>query len=116
MKPMRTLGFCMLLVLLLSTTSAYAQTFTTLYNFTGGSDGGNPAAGVIEDSAGNIYGTTTQGGRQNCSAFVPFCGVVFELDTVGTEVALYSFYGGEDGANPDTPLVRDSEGNLYGTT
>jgi uncharacterized repeat protein (TIGR03803 family) len=88
--------------------------YTVLYNFTGGTDGGNPYAGVIQDSAGNFYGTTQYGGGSfGCSGG---CGVVYKLDTVGQETALYSFTGGADGGNPYAGVIRDSAGDLYGTT
>jgi len=93
---------------------AQAQTFTTLYNFTGNSDGGQPYAGVIQDQAGNLYGTTNYGGDLNCNA--PYgCGVVYEVSTVSTETVLHSF-SGLDGGLPVAPVVRDKAGNLYGTT
>ena len=82
---------------------------TVLYSFTGGADGANPYSGLIRDSAGNFYGTTKSGGASNA-------GVVFKLDTAGTETVLHSFTGGADGANPYAGLIRDSAGNLYGTT
>jgi uncharacterized repeat protein (TIGR03803 family) len=66
-------------------------------------------AGLIEDTSGNFYGTTSLGGTSNA-------GVVFQLDAAGMEKALYSFTGGTDGANPMAALVRDADGNLYGTT
>jgi uncharacterized repeat protein (TIGR03803 family) len=88
---------------------AGAQTFTTLYNFSGGTDGASPIAGVIQDSLGNLYGTTYQGGGSDD-------GVVFRLDTAGNESALYSFSGGTDGSEPFGPVLRDSEGSLYGST
>jgi uncharacterized repeat protein (TIGR03803 family) len=95
---------------------AQAQTFTTLYNFTGGTDGGYPFAGVIQDTAGNLYGTTFYGGDLNCLA-PEGCGVVYKLDTAGTETVLHSFSGGQnDGLEPLAPVVRDKDGNLYGTT
>ncbi len=81
---------------------------TVLYSFSGGTDGGYPIAGLIRDSAGNLYGTTQ-------SAGIGASGVVFKLDTTGTETVLYSFTGGADGAYPVAALVRDSAGNLYGT-
>jgi uncharacterized repeat protein (TIGR03803 family) len=80
-----------------------------LYNFTGGPDGGFPAAGVILDPAGNLYGTTYGGGTGNV-------GVVYKLDTAGHETVLHSFTGGADGTQPSAALIRDSAGNLYGTT
>jgi uncharacterized repeat protein (TIGR03803 family) len=83
---------------------------TTLYSFTGGTDGGNPDAGLIRDSAGNLYGTTPRGGA---SGF----GTVFKVTPLGEETVLYSFTGGSDGSSPSySSLVRDSVGNLYGTT
>ena len=44
--------------------SAQAQTFTVLYQFTGGADGRSPHAGLLQDLAGNLYGTTFQGGDE----------------------------------------------------
>jgi len=88
-------------------------TYTVLYSFTGGADGADPVAGVIRDSAGNLYGTTPFGG----GSCVVSCGVVFKLDTTGTETVLYSFKGyPTDGIEPSAGVVRDSAGNLYGTT
>src|ERR1022692_4939538 len=81
---------------------------TVLHSFTGGADGGTPYAGVIGDSAGNLYGTTYQGGTANV-------GVVYKLDTTGHETVLYSFTGGADGGGPTAGVILDSAGNLYGT-
>jgi uncharacterized repeat protein (TIGR03803 family) len=83
---------------------------TVLYSFTGGNDGGSPYSGVILDSSGNLYGTTTEGG-------VWYWGVVYKVNTAGQETVLYSFMGGNDGGYPGTAgVVLDSSGNLYGTT
>lgn len=82
---------------------------TVLYNFTGGSDGGVPDAGVIRDSVDNFYGTTSAGGASGG-------GVVFKLDSTGKETVLYRFTGGADGSLPAAPLIQDASGNLYGTT
>jgi uncharacterized repeat protein (TIGR03803 family) len=89
---------------------------SVLYSFTGGADGGEPFAGVVRDAKGNLYGTTTYGGDLTCDA--PYgCGVVFKVDTTGTETVLHTFTGsGGDGGNPVAGLVRDAAGNLYGTT
>jgi uncharacterized repeat protein (TIGR03803 family) len=84
-------------------------TETVLYSFTGGADGDYPEAGVIRDSAGNLYGTTIGGGAAGY-------GVVYEVDTAGQETVLYSFTGGADGGFPYSGVIRDSAGNLYGTT
>ena len=87
---------------------------TALYSFTGGADGGQPFAGLVRDSLGNLYGTTNQGGAPGC--FGLGCGTVFEVTPSGTETVLHAFTGGADGENPVAALVRDAKGNLYGTT
>ncbi len=84
---------------------------TVLYSFTGGLDGAGPNC-VTRDAAGNFYGTTTAGGV--ASGFGS--GVVFELDAAGAYRVLYAFTGGADGGLPFSGVVRDAEGNLYGTT
>jgi uncharacterized repeat protein (TIGR03803 family) len=92
-------------------------TETVLYSFTGGSDGQYPYAGLTFDAAGNLYGTTNEGGTSGL-------GTVFELTppTAGggqwTESVLYSFLGGPaDGASPKSDGVAfDHSGNLYGVT
>lgn len=90
---------------------------TILYSFAGGSDGLYPWAGVILDTKGNIYGTTSLGGGStNCTSG---CGIVFQLrkgsNGAWTEHILYTFTGKTDGSDP-LGLVMDAEGNLYGTT
>ena len=82
---------------------------TVLHNFTGEADGGVPYGGVIRDSKGNLYGTAEVGGASGA-------GVVFKVDTFGNETVLYSFTGGSDGGYPLAGVIRDSKGNLYGTT
>jgi len=85
---------------------------TVIYNFTGGSDGGGPRAGLTWDAKGNLYGTTFYG----AAGF----GVVFELSPISggtwTESVLCSFTGGADGSQPAAGVIFDQLGNLYGTT
>lgn len=109
----------------LSRESNGAWTETILYAFKGGaSDGAGPSGLLLRDSAGNLYGTTQQGGLQSahCTDFAnptTDCGIVFKLtpSTTGewTESVLHRFTG-TDGGNPLAGLVRDIAGNLYGTT
>lgn len=80
-------------------------------------DGAVPEAGLIADEAGNLYGTTTFGGENvtTCSDDLG-CGVIFKLAPDGTYIVLHPFVGGTDGGLPQSALVADSAGNLYGTT
>jgi uncharacterized repeat protein (TIGR03803 family) len=88
-------------------------TETVLHNFGNGADGSTPFAGLIFDAAGNLYGTTYQGGTY-------LYGTVFELTPAGggswTEKVLHNFGNGTDGAAPYAGLIFDAAGNLYGTT
>jgi uncharacterized repeat protein (TIGR03803 family) len=90
-------------------------TQTVLYSFTAGADGLSPSGALVRDSAGNLYGTTAQGGGSGCSGGFG-CGTVFKIDSAGNETLLYSFKGGADGDQPIGGLIRDSAGNIYGTT
>jgi uncharacterized repeat protein (TIGR03803 family) len=83
-----------------------------LHSFTGGSDGKNPVAGLL-DVNGTLYGTTLYGGGS--SACAKGCGTVFSISTSGAEKVLHSFAGGSDGAYPQAALI-DMNGTLYGTT
>ena len=92
--------------------------FSVLYSFTGGADGGVPMAGLVRDGKGNLYGTASSGGNTsagNCTDNGG-CGVVFKVTKTGAETPLYSFTGDPDGSTPVGDLVRDTAGNLYGTT
>ena len=82
---------------------------TALHRFTGSPDGANPYSGLLLE-AGNLYGTTFNGGALGL-------GTVFEINGLtGAETVLYSFTGGSDGKGPTTGLIGDGKGNLYGTT
>jgi len=91
-------------------------TETVLHFFKGGEiDGGSPAAGLIADSSGNLYGTTEIGGGKESCNFGPGCGTVFEIAADGTETILHKFKEATDGATSMAGLVADNAGNLYGT-
>jgi uncharacterized repeat protein (TIGR03803 family) len=75
-----------------------------------------PVAGLLRDKAGNLYGTTTVGGDAECQGYQYGCGALFKLDKAGEETVLHKFTNTPDRANPDSPVVEDSAGNLYGTT
>jgi uncharacterized repeat protein (TIGR03803 family) len=86
---------------------------TVLYSFCPNyphcTDGFNVSSSLILDSKGNLYGTTYAGGADSL-------GTIFEVTPDGTETVLYSFKGGDDGADPSAGLIVDASGNFYGTT
>jgi uncharacterized repeat protein (TIGR03803 family) len=87
----------------------------TLHYFTGGNDGGNPAAGLVQGSDGYFYGTTAWGGT-NLVDTAFGVGTVFKVSANGALTSLYSFTGGKDGASPQAGLVQGSSGDFFGTT
>lgn len=87
------------------------KTYTVIYNFSGGSDGANPWSGLTIDAAGNLYGTTLNGGGGYGSAFE-----LIRSKSGFTFNSLYRFTGGADGAGPVARIVLGSDGTLYGTT
>jgi uncharacterized repeat protein (TIGR03803 family) len=105
--------FTALFVVLVLTNSAWAAREKILHNFVNLPNGASPQANLIADAAGNLYGTTYDGGEYGL-------GAVFKLspgsDGASTETVLYSFFGGTDGAGPTGGLIWDSAGSLYGTT
>ncbi len=92
-------------------------TETVLHSFGSGTDGQDPESGVIMDAAGNLYGTTVQGGIY-CPS-LSGCGIVYELSPSEgggwTETVLHNF-NLNDGLRPWASLILDAAGNLYGTT
>jgi hypothetical protein len=107
------------------TTKAGKWTETVLYSFKSGTDGANPNGGLVFDSKGNIYGTTSWGGSTTGCADNGFvgCGTALRLDVPGkaggawAEKILHRFSGGfGDGQGPNGNLIFDSSGNVFGTT
>jgi len=107
--------------LTVTTGSATAATkqFSMLYSFCQQkkcADGAQPDGELVADMAGDLYGTTSSGGSTNC---FDGCGTVFRVAPDGTETVLYTFCskGGAcpDGEYPESALILDSGGNIYGT-
>jgi uncharacterized repeat protein (TIGR03803 family) len=84
-----------------------------LYEFKGGALGFEAGAGVVMDKAGNLYGTTINGGT-------PGCGVLYKLAPSPKDkwkyTVLHTFGYGYDGCQPDANLTLGPDGTLYGTT
>jgi uncharacterized repeat protein (TIGR03803 family) len=104
----------LLFAVAITNTSSAASSEKAIYEFKNGNDGAHPIAGLVSDKAGNLYGTTLEGGH-SCN-----CGTVFELSFLQgkgwTKSTLYEFQGPSDGENPASSLILDSTGNLFGTT
>jgi uncharacterized repeat protein (TIGR03803 family) len=92
---------------------------TVLHSFTG-ADGEEPVAGLILDKAGNLYGTTRYGGDiTNTHCGGGGCGTVFTLTRSGNArvySVIHIFEYSPDGAYPESEMIFDPQGNLYGTT
>jgi len=90
---------------------------TVLYSFgTNPNDGVSPQGALVQDSDGNLYGTTNFGGNGNSSGTSSY-GTIFKITPSGTETILFRFSDtSSDGANPAGGLVLGSDGNFYGTT
>jgi uncharacterized repeat protein (TIGR03803 family) len=94
---------------------------TVLHSFAGAVDGSNPIGDLVQDTAGNMYGTTYHGGSVHCEGVG--CGTVFKMDSAGNLTVLHRFDTyfpplpfRDDGTNPKGDLVIDAAGNLFGTT
>lgn len=88
-----------------------ANPIQVIYGFAGSADGEYTDTDLVTDAAGNIYGTSVQGGTYGG-------GTVFELSPSAsgwTHTVLYSFTGGADGGEPYKGVTLDAQGNLYGT-
>src|SRR3569832_268625 len=107
------IGAFALSILALATASSAASadaTYQTLHSFSGVGDGANPKSGLVMDAAGNLYGTTPQGGASDM-------GTLFKVAPDGTFTLLHAFQGGRDGAKPTaSALTVDAHGTIYGLT
>ena len=115
-KPTFVIFMTLLLASAIIPTEAQAQKFKVLHTFHG-INGAFPITQLTRDAAGNLYGTTSEGGAGVCTFgnSKVSCGTAFKLDKAGKQVWLHSFhYGG--GESPMAGLLRDADGNLYGTT
>ena len=106
----------------LTPTVTWAATFQTIYSFKS-TDGANPYAGLVIDAAGNLYGTTLNGGKNLtiCGGFG--CGTAFKLEPPNAIhpawklTTIATFNNSPDGASPEGGLAFDlTQTNLYGTT
>ena len=96
-----------------------AGAYSILHNFgISTSDGNSPLASLILDAAGNLYGTTGDGGPGSMEGCFWGCGTVFTLMTDGTGYTISHFFNSltGDGAGPYASLILDPAGNFYGTT
>ncbi|HSB69072.1 MAG TPA: choice-of-anchor tandem repeat GloVer-containing protein [Candidatus Methylomirabilis sp.] len=104
---------------LVPTADPNAYTFSPLHEFSG-TDGANPAAGLLLGADGNLYGTTlgdcTYGDVTCTSTSAGKHGTVFRLAPDGSAFTTLHTFGGAEGANPQTPLIQDPDGHFYGTT
>jgi uncharacterized repeat protein (TIGR03803 family) len=86
-----------------------SSAMSPLYSFTGGNDGANPYAALVQGTNGIFYGTTAYGGANSV-------GALFQITSGGAFTPLYSFTGGTDGGNPVSPLAQGADGYFYGAT
>ena len=107
-------------------------TESVLYSFGGYANDGLHPSGLVTDAVGNLYGTNSNGGPSGgaCGYYNYYgeygCGSVFRLSPGGTESVLHNFYSPlnlsirvpwlTDGASPNSGVIMDAQGNLYGTT
>lgn len=91
-------------------------TMSVFHAFQGGDDGAWPQGGLMVDKAGNVFGTTSQGGTGDFCYNGHGCGTVFKITPGGVKTTLYSFQGKYDGAYPGGRLIADKHHNIYGVT
>src|SRR5215813_1188332 len=107
MESRRILVVCAAIALL-GTAAWAANTTKLIYSFAGDADGEYTDTELVMDGAGNLYGTSVQGGTYAS-------GTVFQVTPEGVHTVLYNFTGGADGGEPYKGVTLDAAGNLYGT-
>jgi len=103
--------FFVCVVCVIEAIGSYARTFTNLVSFNG-ANGIGPAAGLVQATDGNLYGTTVSGGKYNS-------GTVFQITPGGELTTVYNFCvlaNCADGNGPFGALIQATDGNFYGTT
>ena len=85
-----------------------SSTITALASFNN-TNGNDPFGGLVEDTSGNLFGTTENGGQAGG-------GTIFEVVQGSGTITTLAFFNNTNGANPQGSLILDSNGNLYGTT
>jgi len=106
-RPLCRLAIATLITL--AATAAWSATTTKLlYSFAGDADGEYTDTELVMDSAGNLYGSSVQGGTFGS-------GTVFQITPGGVHTVLYNFTGATDGGEPYKGVTLDAQGNLYGT-
>lgn len=102
---------CVFVIAISAVCSVHAQTYAykTIYNFQLNGTGPAYPNSLIRDSAGNLYGTSLQGGKSNA-------GTVFKITPRGVLTVLHTFNGTTDGSAPNSVARDIRQGNLYGTT
>jgi len=86
---------------------AATGSLTTLHTFSGGADGANPFAGLLQATGGNLLGTAETGGTAGF-------GTIYQVSTSGSLTTLYTFTGAADGGNPYASLLQAADGSFYG--
>lgn len=115
MKLERFFGGALIWLGAITGVAAPAQTFTTLAQFEG-KNGYYPAAGLIQGTNGDFYGTTAGGGSGPCEVDAyEGCGTIFKI-TPGGRLTTFHRFSASDGAFPAAALVLSPDGDFYGTT
>ncbi|MGB6677048.1 MAG: choice-of-anchor tandem repeat GloVer-containing protein [Terriglobales bacterium] len=124
-RKYRAVSTVLTLILAIASAASAEWKEKVLYSFQGGTnDGAVPVGGVVFDKQGNIYGALQGYGSGSCTPIGNDCGAVYQLSPPAqkggawTEALIYEFQGkgANDGELPNSGLIMDKAGNLYGVT